>query len=57
LALVVMIFAALVGNAMISGGGSGPNDRYQSRLIWLLTFVAAAGAMPLVPARSPRSGP
>ena len=56
LALLVMVAAALVGNAMISGAVSGPHDRYQSRVIWLLTFVALAGALACFRKR-PRQAP
>ncbi len=33
---------ALVVNAVVTGGLSGPHDRYQSRLIWLVVLTALA---------------
>ncbi len=44
-ALVVLVLAAGVGNAAITGGLSGPAVRYQARLAWL--FVFAPGALAL----------
>ncbi|MBL6080867.1 hypothetical protein JMJ56_22905 [Belnapia sp. T18] len=40
LALAVLMVAAVIGNAAITGGLSGLADRYQARLIWLSLFVA-----------------
>ena len=40
LALAVLLVAAVIGNAAITGGLSGPADRYQARLLWLSLFVA-----------------
>ncbi|WP_043336271.1 hypothetical protein [Belnapia moabensis] len=40
LGLATLMLAALVGNAAITGGLSGPADRYQARLLWLSLFVA-----------------
>lgn len=37
--LAVFTFAALIGNAFICGAMSGPHHRYQSRIVWLATFV------------------
>lgn len=54
LALLVMVAAALIGNAMISGAVSGPHDRYQARVVWLLTFVAVAGALSYLPLPRPK---
>ena len=56
LALLVMVAAALIGNAMISGIGSGPHDRYQSRVVWLLTFAAVAGVLYAFPRRGRTRG-
>ena len=39
LVLPAFIALALVGNAAICGVFSGPHNRYQSRVIWLPTFV------------------
>ena len=30
---------ALLGNAVICGGLSGPHDRYGSRIVWTASFV------------------
>jgi hypothetical protein len=40
----IVVLAALIGNAMIAGGLSAVHDRYQTRLIWLVVFVACVGA-------------
>ena len=53
LALALMIGAGLVGNAAISGALSGPHDRYQSRVIWLVVFYLLLGCWSLVKARVP----
>lgn len=39
LTLPGFVLLALLGNALICGALSGPHGRYQSRLIWLPTFV------------------
>lgn len=39
LTLPAFVLLALMGNALICGALSGPHGRYQSRLIWLPTFV------------------
>ena len=44
-ALVVLVLAAGVGNAAITGGLSGPTPRYQARLAWLFAFAPAAVAL------------
>jgi O-antigen/teichoic acid export membrane protein len=38
--LCVAALLALLGNAAITGGLSGPHDRYQSRVMWLPPLVA-----------------
>jgi len=38
--LIVATLLAVLGNAAISGGISGPHDRYQSRIMWLPAAVA-----------------
>jgi hypothetical protein len=43
-ALFVVISAALVANALISGGLAGVHGRHQSRIVWLVVFYAALGA-------------
>jgi hypothetical protein len=40
--LVLAVFAALFGNAILAGGLSAVHDRYTARLAWLLPFVVAA---------------
>jgi hypothetical protein len=40
----IVVLAALIGNAMITGGLSAVHDRYQTRLIWLVVFAACIGA-------------
>jgi len=37
--LLMFFLASLVGNAIVCGVLSGPHDRYQSRLIWLVPFA------------------
>jgi hypothetical protein len=37
--LLAFVMIALLGNAFICGVFSGPHSRYQSRLVWLPTFV------------------
>jgi len=44
--LAVIVLAALVGNALTTGGLSKPHDRYQARIVWLLPFAALAAASP-----------
>ena len=51
LALALMVGAALLGNAMLTGALSGPHDRYQARIVWLAVLVAGIGG---VSAYSPR---
>ncbi|WP_270937258.1 hypothetical protein [Falsiroseomonas oryzae] len=41
-ALAVFVLAAAAGNAAVTGGLSGPNERYQARIAWLLAFAPAA---------------
>jgi hypothetical protein len=44
-ALVVLVLAAAVGNAAITGGLSGPAVRYQARLAWVFAFAPLALAL------------
>jgi hypothetical protein len=37
--LLVFVFLALLGNAVICGVFSNPHARYQSRLIWVPAFA------------------
>ncbi|MGG5822251.1 hypothetical protein [Falsiroseomonas sp. HW251] len=41
-ALCVLVLAAALGNAAVTGGLSGVNERYQGRLAWLFVFAAGA---------------
>ena len=45
LALAMMVGAALLGNAMLTGALSGPHDRYQARIVWLAVLVAGIGGV------------
>lgn len=51
-ALCLLVLAAALGNATLTGGLSGVEARYQGRIAWLLVFaavaVAAAGRMRLL---------
>jgi hypothetical protein len=49
-----LIVATVVANAAICGAFSGPSDRYQSRVVWLLPFLLLVVAMPLISARMAR---
>lgn len=40
-ALAIAVLLALIGNAVICGTFSNPNDRYQNRLIWIAVLAAA----------------
>lgn len=42
-ALFVIMVAALIGNALVTGGISGVQGRYQSRIVWLVVLYAALG--------------
>jgi len=44
-ALLGFVLLAAVVNALVCGGLSGPHDRYQSRLIWLLAACSIALVM------------
>jgi len=54
LALCLMVLAGSAGNALVTGGLSGMNERYQGRIAWLFPF--AAGAV-LAMVRLPRPAP
>lgn len=41
-ALCLLVLAAAIGNAAVTGGLSGVNERYQGRLAWLFVFAAGA---------------
>jgi hypothetical protein len=44
-AFAALLFAALVGNAVICGVLSSPHDRYQSRLAWLAPLIVAVAVL------------
>ncbi len=56
LALAVLLVAAVIGNAAITGGLSGPANRYQSRLLWLSLFVALVVLRPKLRAATGQGG-
>ncbi len=53
-ALLVTVAAALLVNAVVTGGLSGTYDRYQSRFVWLAVL---AGSMVLARIRPPPARP
>jgi hypothetical protein len=46
---IVAVLLALLGNAAITGGLSGPHDRYQSRVMWLPPALALLVSACLLP--------
>ena len=52
IAFVLVVLAALLGNAFATGALSGVHDRYQARIVWLLPLAAALAWAP-----RPRRGP
>lgn len=50
--LLWLFLSALLANAFICGALSGPDDRYESRLIWLLPFLALMAVMLIRQGRS-----
>ncbi len=55
-ALIAMVALALLGNAIITGGLSGPHDRYQARMAALIVVAAGAGMVLANARRGVRSG-
>jgi hypothetical protein len=49
LSLPAFILLALLGNAFVCGVFSNPHDRYQSRLVWVPTFVLLLSAPKTAP--------
>ena len=47
LAMSVLVIVALLGNAFVCGALSNPNDRYQSRLVWLAVVALGIGVQRL----------
>ncbi len=56
LALALLLLAAVVGNAAIAGGLSGPANRYQARLLWLSLFIAMVVLRPKLRAATKPGG-
>lgn len=54
-AALVLIGGALLGNAVICGVLSNPNDRYESRVVWLAVFALGLAAAEAVRKRLPSS--
>ncbi len=54
--LAVAVLVALLANATVTGGLSGPHDRYQSRIMWLPPAVALLGIAALRHATMPAFG-
>jgi hypothetical protein len=57
IALVIVILATIVGNAAVCGILSGPSDRYQSRVLWLLVLLGSVALAGLVDARARTASP
>jgi hypothetical protein len=53
-ALALTVLLALLVNAAICGAFSNPNDRYQSRIVWLAPFAVMVAALRM--RKAPRSG-
>jgi hypothetical protein len=54
--LCAAVLVALLGNAAVCGVFSNPNDRYQSRLIWLAVLAAGVVVIVSLSARPRESG-
>ena len=52
---LVLIGGALLGNAVICGVLSNPNDRYESRVVWLAVFALGLAAAEAISRRFPSS--
>ena len=52
-----VLLLALIGNAAITGGLSGPHGRYQSRVMWLPVMVLVFGLPERVRSRRVSAGP
>jgi hypothetical protein len=51
------VLLGLLGNALITGGLSGPHDRYQSRIMWLPLAIALLAGPPLLAERKRSAAP
>ena len=47
IALYAVVFAGILWNGIVTGAMSGPHDRYQARVIWLVCFAGLLGASTL----------
>ena len=54
LALVLCVLVGVTANAFATGALSGPHERYQARIAWLLPLVGVLGFWAPSPARPPR---
>jgi len=52
--IAVFVIVFVFGNAVTLGVLSGPNDRYQSRVIWLVPLLAASIVLERLPYRAQR---
>ena len=52
--LALLVLAALLANAFATGALSGPHDRYQARIAWLVLLPGALAVLRSVPAPRPR---
>ncbi len=57
LGLAGLVVATILLNAAITGDLSGPDDRYQSRILWLLPLLAACFAVDALRRSAPRNQP
>jgi hypothetical protein len=55
--LAVAVVVALLANAAVTGGLSGPHERYQSRIMWLPPLAALLGIAALRRAATPAFSP
>lgn len=51
--LIVITVAGITANAILTGILSGPADRYQSRVVWLIVFNFLLVALPTSPRKPP----
>lgn len=57
IALVIVILATILGNAAVCGILSGPSDRYQSRVLWLLVLLGSIALARFVDTRRGTASP
>jgi hypothetical protein len=56
-AFATFVLAAALGNAAVTGGLSGPAERYQARIAWLFVLAPALLALPVLRAGRHRAAP